>query len=139
MLLLRAGPLAPHAVVQRGLQPALAGLGGDGHQVPTGGLQHQREQRRHDATGVRSPKATHHLLPEGTFRRSVCVHFEEVDVLVSTPFTTPEQHVNMHQLSIIGVGIPGLLYCCESHLKVPAELFLANLTCHDYASVSDLN
>lgn len=23
--------------------------------------------------------------------------------------------------------------------KIPAELFLTNLTCHDYASVSDLN
>lgn len=41
VLLLRAGPLAPHAVMQRRLQPALARLGGDGHQVPAGGLQHQ--------------------------------------------------------------------------------------------------
>ncbi len=73
VLLLRAGSLAPHAVVQRSLQPALAGLGGDGHQVPTGGLQHQWEQCRHNATSVRSPKTTHHLLSEGSFDLCVSV------------------------------------------------------------------
>lgn len=73
VLLLRAGSLAPHAVVQCGFQPALAGLGGDGHQVPAGGLQHQWEQCRHDATSVRSPEATHHLLPEGTFHLCVFI------------------------------------------------------------------
>lgn len=68
VLLLRAGTLASHAVVQRCLQPALAGLGGDGHQISAGGLQHQREQRSHHAAGVRPPKAAHHLLPEGAFK-----------------------------------------------------------------------
>lgn len=67
VLLLRARSLAPPAVVQCGLQPTLAGLGGDCHQVPAGGLQHQWEQCRHNATSVWSPKTTHHLLPEGTF------------------------------------------------------------------------
>lgn len=65
VLLLRAGPLASHAVVQCGLQPALAGLGGDGHKVSAGGLQHQWEQRCHHAASVRPPEAPHHLLPEG--------------------------------------------------------------------------
>lgn len=80
MLLLWAGPLASHVVVQRGLQPALAGLGGDGHQVPVGGLQHQWKQRRYHAASLRPPKAAHHLLPEGklqlqskTHRRWVCL------------------------------------------------------------------
>lgn len=67
MLLLWAGPLASHAVMQRCFQPALAGLGSDGHQVPAGGLQHQWEQCCHHAASVRSSKAAHHLLPEGTF------------------------------------------------------------------------
>lgn len=85
VLLLRAGPPAPHAVLQRRLQPALAGVGGDGHQVPAGGLQHQWEQRRHHAAGVRPTEAPHHLLPEGTSHFLVSVRVcAEVVVQVFT-------------------------------------------------------
>lgn len=65
LLLLRAGPPAPPAVLQRGLQPALAGLGSGRHQVRAGGLQHQRQQRRLHAAGVRPAQDPHHLLREG--------------------------------------------------------------------------
>lgn len=70
LLLLWAGPPATRPVLQCGLQPAMAGLGGHHHQVSAGGLQHQREQRCHHASGVRPAQTAYQLLSEG------CIPFD---------------------------------------------------------------
>lgn len=65
MLLLRTRSPAPHAVIQRCLWTALAGMGGRRHQVRTRGLQHQRQQRSLHVASIRLAEDPHYILCQG--------------------------------------------------------------------------